>query len=165
MTPLDTTPESPTQPNMTRRPPSPRHTKRRPPPSPTARRHQTHSAELASHMAQPHYTPPKSPPDAQKNTLPPIPTAQAAGPCRFRLLKWDRGRTRAVAICPMRCALRIGVDRGRLGGDVCRCAVGIGVGCVVSDALCCWDWWRARRFGRAWCRCAGGIGGRRVVWG
>ena len=58
----------------------------------------------------------------------------------------------------MRCALRIGVDRGRLGGDLCRCAVGIGGGRVVSDALCRCDWgervvwvalcrcdWRARR--------------------
>ena len=53
----------------------------------------------------------------------------------FLFLVWGRNRvpdagargtvfrTRALAICPMRCALRIGVDRGRL---LCRCAVGIG---------------------------------------
>ena len=39
----------------------------------------------------------------------------------------------------MRCALRIGLDGGRLGGDLCRCAVGIGDGRVISDALCRWD--------------------------
>ena len=59
----------------------------------------------------------------------------------------------------MRCAVVIGVDRGRLGGDFCRCAVGIGGGRVVSDSpgrcdlsgvclcgvclasLCLGDWW------------------------
>ena len=36
----------------------------------------------------------------------------------------------------MRCALRIGVEGGRLGGALWRCAVGIGAGRVVSDPLC-----------------------------
>ena len=45
---------------------------------------------------------------------------------------------RAVARCSIRCALKIGLDRGRLGGIFCRCAVGIGEGRVVSDALCRW---------------------------
>ena len=40
----------------------------------------------------------------------------------------------------MRCALSIGLDRGRLGGDLSRCAMGIGGGRVVSDALRRWDW-------------------------
>ena len=39
----------------------------------------------------------------------------------------------------MRCALRIGLDRGCLGGDLCRCAVGIGGEGVVWVALCHWE--------------------------
>ena len=50
-----------------------------------------------------------------------------AGPCSFRF--WDCGRTRSR--CPMRCALRIGLEGGRLGGALCRCAVGIGGESVV----------------------------------
>ena len=48
-----------------------------------------------------------------------------------------RARLRTCAMCPMRCARRIGLDRGDPGGDLCRCAVGIGGGRVVSDTLCC----------------------------
>ena len=49
-------------------------------------------------------------------------------------------RYRAVARCPMRCALRIRVDPGRLGGGLGRYAVGIAGGRVVSDALRRSDW-------------------------
>ena len=80
----------------------------------------------------------------------------------------------------------IGVDRGRLGGVLCRCAVGIGgehvvwVVCSVAvpwglvwgasrwvclAALCRRDWWGACRFGRVWCFCGVGLGGGRVVLG
>ena len=39
-----------------------------------------------------------------------------------------------------RCAVPFGLGWGRLGGALRRCAVGIGGGRVVSDALCRWDW-------------------------
>ena len=59
---------------------------------------------------------------------------------RPRAFASDRARSRTFAVCPMRCALRIGLDGGRLGGALCRSAVGIGGGLVMSDALCRWDW-------------------------
>ena len=49
----------------------------------------------------------------------------------------DRARPCTFAICPMRCALRIGLYRG--------CLVAVSGGCVVSDALCRGDWWWACR--------------------
>ena len=79
-----------------------------------------------------------------------------AGPCSFHFWKWDCSRSftdvhgRSLsrgARCPVRCARRIGVDRGRVGCLWRRCAVGIGDGRVVSEAPCC----------------AAGIGGRRLV--
>ena len=51
------------------------------------------------------------------------------------------------SVCPMRCALRIGVDRGPLGGDLSHCAVGICGGRVASDPLCRWHWLGGRRVG------------------
>ena len=55
-----------------------------------------------------------------------------------------------------------GVDRGHLGGDLCGCAVKIGGGRGVSDALCRWDW----PISGLWCgcRCAVVIGGECMVW-
>ena len=44
-------------------------------------------------------------------------------------------------MCPMRCAVRIGLDGGRLGGVLCRCAVVMGGESVVWVALCRGDWW------------------------
>ena len=78
-------------------------------------------------------------------------------------------------MCPMRCALRIGLYQGCLVAVSPRCAVGIGGGRVVSDALCREDWWWACRacgavplglVGRPSCgsRCAVMICGEGVVW-
>ena len=92
-----------------------------------------------------------------------------------RAFAHDGARSRAFAVCPMRCAVRIGLDRGRLGGDLCRCAVGIGAGRVASDALCPCD---SRGVcgmgsavplglaGRAWSgwRCAVVTSGKGMVW-
>ena len=47
-----------------------------------------------------------------------------------------RARSRAFAVCPMRCALRIGLDGCRLGGAVCRFAVGIGGESLVWVTPC-----------------------------
>ena len=68
-------------------------------------------------------------------------------------------RSFTVGICLMRCALRIGVDRGRLREDLSRCAVdwpgsGLSGGSVTSlcrcmVALCRWDWRGRRRMGGA----------------
>ena len=84
------------------------------------------------------------------------------------------------ARCPMRCAIVIGVDRGRVGCLWRRRAMGIGRRRVVSDALrhcgllvsgscggslaslCRGDWWGARPVGCVWWRCAVGLGGWRV---
>ena len=33
----------------------------------------------------------------------------------------DRARLLPFVLCPMRCALRIGLEGGRLGGAFCRC--------------------------------------------
>ena len=74
-----------------------------------------------------------------------------------------------------RCVLRIGLDRGGLGGDLCRSAVEVCGGRVGSEAVCCWDWWGGRRVGsavplgfsgRTSCgqQCAVGIGGEDVMW-
>ena len=49
----------------------------------------------------------------------------------------------------MRCALRIGLDQGCLVAVSPRCAMEIGGGRVVSDALCRGDWWWACRVGGA----------------
>ena len=51
-----------------------------------------------------------------------------------------RARSRAVAMCPVRCAIVIGLDPGRVGGVLRRCVVGIGGRRVVSDARCQCDW-------------------------
>ena len=61
-----------------------------------------------------------------------------AGPCSFRFRDCGRERSRAFAsvrerprafvLCPMRCALRIGLEGGRLGGALWRCAVVIAGG-------------------------------------
>ena len=80
----------------------------------------------------------------------------------FAHVRGVRARPRTFAICPMRCALRIGLDGGRLGGALCRCAVGIGGGCVVSDAQCRWDWPVLGLSGGSVTSLVG-IGGRRVV--
>ena len=86
-----------------------------------------------------------------------------------------RARSRATAMCPMRCALRIGLYWGCLVAVSPRCTVVIGGGRVVSDALCRGDWWWACRIsgavpwgfaGRASCgwRCSlGFFGGGRFV--
>ena len=66
-----------------------------------------------------------------------------------RTFAHDHARPRTFAICPMRCALRIGLDGGRLGGDLCRCAVGIGKEDVVCVALCRCDWREGRPVGSA----------------
>ena len=52
----------------------------------------------------------------------------------------DRERPRAFVLCPMRCALRIGLEGGRLGGALWRCAVVIAGEGVVWVALCRCDW-------------------------
>ena len=53
----------------------------------------------------------------------------------------DRARPRTFVLCPMRCALRIGLEGGRLGEALWRCAVGIGGESLLWAALCrcvCW---------------------------
>ena len=72
----------------------------------------------------------------------------------------DRERPRAFVLCPMRCALRIGLDGGRLGGAFWRCAVVIAGESLVWVALCrcdCWGAWSG------WRR-AVVIGGQSLVW-
>ena len=88
------------------------------------------------------------------------------------ILEMIRSRTTAR---PMRCALRIGLQGGRLGGALYRCVVGIGGESVVWVALCRGDWRGERGLGgavpwglvgRAWSgwRSAVAIGGESVVW-
>ena len=52
----------------------------------------------------------------------------------------DRARPLPFVLCPMCCALRIGLEGGRLGGAFWRCAVGIAGESVVWEALCRCDW-------------------------
>ena len=58
------------------------------------------------------------------------------------------------------------MDRGRLGGDLRRCVVGIGGERVVSDAPCHCDLCGAClcEVRCVWCRCAAGPGEWRVVF-
>ena len=52
-----------------------------------------------------------------------------------------RERPRTFVLCPMRCALRIGLEGGRLGGALWRCAVVIAQKSLVWVALCRCDCW------------------------
>ena len=47
-----------------------------------------------------------------------------------------RERSRATVLCPMRCALRIGLEGVRLGEALWRCAVVIAGESLVCAALC-----------------------------
>ena len=86
----------------------------------------------------------------------------------------DRERSRTFVLCPMRCALRIGLEGGRLGEALWRCAVVIAGESLVWVALCRGDLWEEPGLcvavpwglvGRAWSgrRCAVGIGGESLV--
>ena len=85
-----------------------------------------------------------------------------AGPCsfRFRDCGHERSRTtasvrerpRATVLCPMRCALRIGLEGGRLGEALWRCAVVIAGESLVWVALCRCDCWESLVW-VALCRC------------
>ena len=72
-----------------------------------------------------------------------------------------REHSRMIAVCPMRCAFRIGLDGGRLGGALYRCAVVIGGESRVLGSAVPWG-----LVGRTWsgCRNAVGIGAESVVW-
>ena len=85
-------------------------------------------------------------------------------------------RARTFVLCPMRCALRIGLPGGRLGEALWRCAVVIGGESLVWVAPCRCDCWGEPGLGgavpwglvgRAWSgrRCAVVIGGESWVWG
>ena len=52
----------------------------------------------------------------------------------------DRARSRAFVLCPMRCALRIRLEGGRLGEALWRRAVVIG-GVVIGGESLVWDCW------------------------
>ena len=52
-----------------------------------------------------------------------------------------RERLRTFVLCPMRCALRIGLEGGRLGEALCRCAVVIAGESLVWAAPCRCDCW------------------------
>ena len=71
-----------------------------------------------------------------------------------------RERPRTFVLCPMRCALRIGLEGGRLGGALWRCAV------VIAGKA--WSGWRRAVViaGKAWSgwRCAVVIAGEGLVW-
>ena len=61
-----------------------------------------------------------------------------------------RSRTFApFVLCPMRCALRIGLEGGHLGGALWRCAVGTGGESLVWVALCRCDCWEEFGLGGA----------------
>ena len=64
-----------------------------------------------------------------------------AGPCSFRFRDCGRERSRATVLCPMRCALRIGLEGGRLGEALWRRAVVIAGESVVWVAPCRCDCW------------------------
>ena len=55
-----------------------------------------------------------------------------AGPCSFRFRDCGRERSRTTVLCPMRCALRIGLEGGRLGEALWRRAV-----VIAGESLSC----------------------------
>ena len=61
----------------------------------------------------------------------------------------DRKRLRATVLCPMRCALRIGLEGGRLGEALWRCAVVIAGESLVWVAPCGCDCWGEAGLGGA----------------
>ena len=64
-----------------------------------------------------------------------------------RALASDRARPRTTVLCPMRCALRIRLEGGRLGEALWHRAVVIAG--EVWVALCRGDWWGERSLGGA----------------
>ena len=60
-----------------------------------------------------------------------------------------RERSRTTVLCPMRCALRIRLEGGRLGEALWRRAVVIAGESLVWVALCRCDWWAEPGLGGA----------------
>ena len=83
----------------------------------------------------------------------------AGGRRRSQAVVGGFGRSQNARVCPMRRAIVIGVNPGRVGclGGVYSVAVGCPVGRLVS--LCGGDWWAACRVGFVGCR---GVCGERV---